>query len=93
MVSGIALDQILRFLLGGMDPVALESDGRDDLFLDRSPDTAGFRVPGHMIFDFELLLHCRTNSMAQSEADILHRVPSRYGRDASDWHPVSGGAC
>src|ERR1035437_7328145 len=57
MVGRGAFDQILRLLLRGADRVALERDGRGDLFLDRSPDVAGFRVPPHLISNFKVLLH------------------------------------
>ena len=57
MVSRVAFDQILRLLLRGADRVTLERDGRGDFFLDRSLDVAGFRVPPHMIPNFEVLFH------------------------------------
>ena len=57
MVGPVALDQILRLLFRGADRAALERDGRDDLLSDRFADAAGFRVPPHMISNFEVLLH------------------------------------
>src|ERR1039457_1256904 len=57
MFGGFAFDQILRLLLRGADRVALERNGRGDLFLDRSPDVAGFRIPPHTISNFKALLH------------------------------------
>src|SRR5579871_3357739 len=56
MVGRVAFDQILRLLLRGADSVALERDGRGDLFLDCSTNMAGLRVPPHMISHFKALL-------------------------------------
>ena len=55
--SLVALDQILRLLLLGADGVGLEFDGGGDSFLDRSANAAGFRVPLHMIANFEFEFH------------------------------------
>ena len=57
MVGRVAFDQILRFFLRGADRVVLERDGLCNLFLDRSPDVASFRVPAHVISNFKVLLH------------------------------------
>jgi hypothetical protein len=50
-------NQVLRILFRGVDRVALEPPARSDLFLDGSPDWAGFRVPSHMISNFKILFH------------------------------------
>lgn len=57
VVCLIALDQILWFLFGCMNDVALESDWGSHNFLDRSLDSACFRVPFHMIPYFEFVFH------------------------------------
>ena len=53
VVGLVALDQILWFVLRGADYVGLKLHGRGNLFLDRSPDTACFRIPLDMISNFE----------------------------------------
>jgi hypothetical protein len=55
VVSLVALDQILRLLLRGADGIGLKFDGGGDLLLDRPPDVARFRVPLHMIPNFEFV--------------------------------------
>ena len=57
MVGRVAFNQVLRLLFRGMDRVVLEPAGRGDFFLDRSADVAGFRVPSHVISNFEILFH------------------------------------
>ena len=57
VVGLVALDQILGFFLRSADGVRLKLDGGSDLFLDRSPNTARFRVPLNMIADFEFVAH------------------------------------
>ena len=57
VVSLVALDQILRLLRRGADGVGLKFDGGRDLLLDRSADVARFRVPLHVIPNFEFLFH------------------------------------
>ena len=53
----VAVDQILRFVLRGVDSVSLERDFRGNFFLDYPPDSACFRVPLNMITNFEVLCH------------------------------------
>ncbi len=57
VVGPVAFDQILWFFLRGADRVRLELDGGGDLFLDRSSDPAGFRVPLNLISNFEFVFH------------------------------------
>ena len=57
VVGLVALDQILWLLLRGANGVGLKFDGGDDPFLDRSSDMSCFRVPLHMISNFEFLFH------------------------------------
>lgn len=59
VVCLVALDQILRFFLRCTNRVALELHGGRNLFLDPSPDVAGFRVPLDMIANFEFVFHLR----------------------------------
>ena len=49
VIGLVALDQILRFFLRGVDSVSLERDFRGNFFLDRAPDSTCFRVPLNMI--------------------------------------------
>ena len=57
MVGSVAFDQILRLFLRGMDRVPLERNDRGDLFLNSSPDVAGFGVPSHMISKLKIVRH------------------------------------
>ena len=57
VVRLVALDQVLRLLLRGADGVGLKFGGGGDLLLDRSADVARFRVPLHVIPNFEFLFH------------------------------------
>ena len=49
VVGLVALDQIQRFFLRGVDSISLERDFRSNFFLDHAPDSACFRVPLNMI--------------------------------------------
>src|SRR5580658_3343419 len=59
MVGSVALDQVLRLALRGMDCVSLERNRRRDPFQDRSPNMTGFRVPSDVISDLKVVLHLR----------------------------------
>jgi hypothetical protein len=56
VIGLIALDLVLRIILAGMNRVALERDpGRNDPG-DPTADSAGFRVPAHVISPLEAFL-------------------------------------
>src|SRR6185437_15651577 len=57
VIGLVALDQILRLLLRGVDRVPLERDFRNDFLLDRPPDSTCFRVPLDMIPHLEVVCH------------------------------------
>lgn len=57
VVRFIALYQILRLLLRGVNRVALERDFGGMLFLDRPPDTSGFRVPFNVVSYIKIVYH------------------------------------
>src|ERR1051326_8520192 len=57
MVGLVALDQILRLLLRGVDLVPLECDFRRDFLLDGPSDSACLRVPRNMIAYLEVMSH------------------------------------
>ena len=63
VVSLVAVDQILRLLHRGADGVGLELGGGLDLLFDCSTNVARFRVPLHMIPNFEAcfigMISCR----------------------------------
>lgn len=57
MVGRVALYQVLRFLLGGVVHITLDSDVRSDLLQDNPANSAGFGVPLDMIAAFVRPLH------------------------------------
>jgi hypothetical protein len=57
VVRLIALDQILRFLLGSVHRIVLELDLGGMLFLDRPSNSACFRIPFNVISHFEVFCH------------------------------------
>ena len=57
VVRLIALYQILRLFLRSVNCVAFERNFGDMLFLDRPPDTSGFRVPFNVISYFKIVCH------------------------------------
>lgn len=71
VVCLVALDQILRLFLRRTNRVGLELHGGRDLFLDPSPDVAGFRVPLNMIPNFEFVFHLRETTIGTSDSMVL----------------------
>src|SRR5215510_1499139 len=57
VVGLVALDDVLRLLLRGVPPVALEDDLPGHFLLDRPPDPARLRVPLDMIARLEVARH------------------------------------
>ena len=53
MVGLVALDDVLRLLLGSVPLVALDDDLRGHFLLDCSPDQPGFRIPLDVIATLE----------------------------------------
>lgn len=74
----ITFDQILRLLFRGVDRVSLECDSGGYFFLDRPPDPPCFRVPFHMIPDFERTRH-------QRDLRFLQRSPTLRRPRTSGW--------
>ena len=57
VIGLIALDQVLRLVLRGVDDIAFELDFGRDFLLDGSSDSACFRVPRNVVANFESR-HC-----------------------------------
>jgi hypothetical protein len=57
MVGLVALDDVLRLLLGGVPLVALEDDLPGHFLLDRPSDPPRFRIPLDMIATLEVSCH------------------------------------
>jgi hypothetical protein len=56
VIGLVALDLVLRIVLAGMNRVAFERDPVRDDSGDPAADSAGFRIPTHVISPFEALL-------------------------------------
>lgn len=83
---GIALYHILRLFLGGASHVGLKFGRGRDLLLNRSADSACFRIPTHVVADFEFVF-----PHVLPQAKILNRVLSHRTRGRPDRvHCVSG---
>lgn len=59
MVGLVTFDFVLRLVLAGTRDVAFELDLRSDHFDDRASDATGFRIPTHVIANFESSFHGR----------------------------------
>src|SRR5690348_11834813 len=57
MVCLLALDDVLRLVLGRVMKVALEPRAADNLLHDHAANSSRFRVPTHMIAAPEVLAH------------------------------------
>jgi hypothetical protein len=54
VVGLVALEKVLRLLLGGVPPVALEGDLPGHFLLDCALDPPGFRIPLNMVATLEV---------------------------------------
>ena len=59
VVGLVALDEVLRVVLGGVMDVALVVVAGDDFFEDDAADEAGFGIPFDMVAGFEGICHAR----------------------------------
>src|SRR5438093_5548363 len=75
VVGLVALDDVLRFFFRSMPFVTLEDDLRGYFFLNRSSNTACFRVPFDMIPTFESGRHWF--SPAKTERSRLNEIAGR----------------
>ena len=83
VIGLIALDLVLRIILARMNRVAFERDpGRNDSG-DPTADSAGFRVPAHVIADFEPIRH-------EARPGVTWVLAEPLRRSAPGWSGLHG---
>jgi hypothetical protein len=88
MVGLVALDLILGVILRRAVGMSLVVEIARVDFLDLSLNTAGFRVPGHMVADLERLCHL---SLLRSDKRFTLRSDKRFTNRVVPADPTSRG--
>ncbi len=73
MICFVALDQVLRFLLRGVNRIPFEFDFRGNFLLYGSLNAACLRIPFNVIAYFEIFTHQITSNLLEKSTILFNR--------------------